>query len=135
SPNLSRKGYLFVSLLHNGKRKTFSVHRLVLNAFNRLRHSHEECNHINGDKQDNCLENLEWVTHGENIRHSINVLGVSYAQLGEKNGQSKLCSQEVHEIRRLYSTGTTSTRKLSEMFRISRRNIREIINRTAWQHV
>lgn len=66
---LNRYGYEFVILCKNNKRKTIIVHRLVAKEFigdeNKL-----EINHINGIKSDNRLENLEYVSHKENILHA-----------------------------------------------------------------
>jgi hypothetical protein len=70
-PFHTHKGYLLIDLSDlNNIKKTYSMHRLVLEAFT-------ECtpnlfvNHINGIKDDNRLENLEWVTASENTRHAI----------------------------------------------------------------
>jgi len=52
----------------NKRRKTEFIHRLVLLTFKGK--SDLQCNHINGVKTDNILENLEWVTRKENIKHS-----------------------------------------------------------------
>lgn len=59
-------GYKIVCL-YNEKGKTFRVHRLVLNAFTNP--SELQVNHIDEDKTNNRLENLEWVTCKENINH------------------------------------------------------------------
>ena len=63
-------GYRVVYLKVNGKRTTHSVHRLVANAFLDNSDNKETVNHINGDKTDNCVTNLEWATYSENIYHS-----------------------------------------------------------------
>ena len=46
------------------------VHRLVAETWIDNPHHYKEVNHINGDKDDNSVENLEWVTHGQNLRHA-----------------------------------------------------------------
>lgn len=61
------KGYLQVELRKDGKRKGFLVHRLVVTSFIGPIPKGMEVNHINEDKRDNRLENLELVTHKENI--------------------------------------------------------------------
>lgn len=59
----STNGYLRVSLHKDGKRKNYSVHRLVAQAFIPNPDNLPEVNHINEDKMDNRVENLEWCSH------------------------------------------------------------------------
>ena len=68
------KGYLIVKLYKNGKKYNKTVHRLVLKAFKPNEDLNKnECNHIDGNKTNNCVENLEWCTHSENIKHAFRV--------------------------------------------------------------
>ena len=60
----------------DGKMKNCFGHRIVANAFIENPLHKEQINHINGIKSDNRVENLEWCTSSENIRHRIDVLGV-----------------------------------------------------------
>lgn len=65
-------GYLYVTI-GNTKEKTLAnkyIHRLVAEAFIPNPHSKPCVNHIDYDRSNNCLENLEWVTYVENVRHS-----------------------------------------------------------------
>lgn len=62
----NKDGYKFVSLRKNGKGKTFTVHRLVAKAFIPSIENKVEINHIDCDKTNNCVSNLEWCTHKEN---------------------------------------------------------------------
>lgn len=64
-------GYLKVNL-YSGKCCTKRIHRLVAEAFIEI--PKLEVNHLNGNKEDNTIENLEWCTHPENERYSWNVL-------------------------------------------------------------
>ena len=67
----SWKGYKRVNLCRNGNVSTQPVHRLVLMAFTDRSEWNEEVNHLNYNPSDNRLENLEWLTHTDNIRYSI----------------------------------------------------------------
>lgn len=71
----SRRGYFAVSLCKNCKVKTKLVHRLVANAFIDNPLNKKQVNHKNGKRNDNRVENLEWVTNAENQQHSFKVLG------------------------------------------------------------
>ena len=69
-PN-GKGGYLQVSLHENTVRETFTVHRLVLEAFAGPPGPAQECRHINGDRKDNRLSNLAWATHAENEKDKV----------------------------------------------------------------
>ena len=63
------KGYLGVTLLKNGTKKDFYVHRLVAETFIPNQDNLPQVNHKNLNKEDNSVENLEWVTAVDNMRH------------------------------------------------------------------
>ena len=72
STPVASNGYNIVTLYNNtGKRISASVHRIILDAFQPNNDPNLECNHINGNKNDNRLKNLEWVTHSENKLHAF----------------------------------------------------------------
>jgi len=64
-------GYLHVNLPKNGRYKRFRVHRLVAAAFLPNTYNKPAVNHIDGNKQNNNVDNLEWCTPSENTRHAL----------------------------------------------------------------
>lgn len=70
-PRKNEKGYLRIGLTTNGKQKCMRVHRLVAQAFIPNPENKHEVNHIDFNKENNCVNNLEWVTCKENSDHSF----------------------------------------------------------------
>lgn len=71
---LSKTGYYVVGFSDNGKTRVRLVHRLIANAFIEVDDPMKDCvNHIDGDKTNNSILNLEWVTKAENNRHAIEI--------------------------------------------------------------
>lgn len=68
---LNTRGYPSLSLRKDNKQIQQSVHRLVAEAFLGGLHPGLDVNHIDGDKTNNCVENLEWCTRLENVRHAV----------------------------------------------------------------
>ena len=67
---ISNKGYLTVTLSKNGQSNTKAVHRLLAQAFIPNPDNKPIINHRNGNKLDNAIDNLEWVTYSENAFHA-----------------------------------------------------------------
>ena len=68
-----KTGYYMVSLWSNNKCRTCTVHRLLAMAFIDNPNNYKEVNHIDGNKTNNNLSNLEWVTHKANIQHAVDM--------------------------------------------------------------
>ena len=85
-----RKGYPAVDLYKGGKRVTRGVHILVAEAFIPNPDNKPEVNHKDGNKYNNNVSNLEWVTHKENVRHAWDnrLAKPSRSMLGRKNPNS-----------------------------------------------
>lgn len=124
-------GYLQTCLSKKGKQTKFYIHRLVLAAFLRPPIKGETVNHINGIKPDNRLENLEYMSREDNVRHGVYVLG--FSKSGTNHHNAKLTENDVLQIRLLAETQTHQS--ISTMYPISRANVTNIVNRRNWKHL
>lgn len=91
--SLSSSGYCHVQLYKDGEYKTHNVHRLVANTFIPNPDKKPEVNHIDANKTNNSVSNLEWVTRMENLHHAAS-LGLTppspmLGKYGENNPNSK----------------------------------------------
>lgn len=89
--------YLAVGVSVNGKYTKRHVHRLLALTFIPNPENKEEVNHKDGNKLNNSLDNLEWVTKKENARHAQRT-GLTPIPSGEKNGRSVLTEEQVIDI-------------------------------------
>ena len=119
------RGYLRVNL--NGKWKR--VHRLVAQAFIPNPNNKPQVNHKDGNKLNNKVENLEWCTPSENLKHSFDI-GLRKKQFGLDNPNTKLTLKDVEYIRKNYKAGSREFggRSLSKKLNISRVTVSNIIN-------
>lgn len=131
-PSKDKKGYIHITLSNNGIRKTFLVHRLVAEHFIDNPNNLLQVNHIDGDKSNNNVTNLEWVTPSDNIIHSFNNGLSNYS--GENNGKSKLTLLEVIEIKKLINN-KIKLKDIAKQFNVHPNTISEIKRGIKWKHV
>lgn len=131
---VNEDGYLCVNLWKDGKRKYFRVHRLVATAFIDNQHNLPEVNHKDGNKANNFVENLEWVTRSQNVQHAFDT-GLSIPFCGERNGRHKLTQNDVDEIRKIYIKGSRifGGGALAKKYGVTKKVIYDIINNTKWK--
>ena len=72
--SVNNGGYPMVSISVDGKHEMKTVHRLMAITFLDNPEKLRDVNHIDGNKKNNTIENLEWVKHGDNIKHSYHTL-------------------------------------------------------------
>ena len=87
-PHLQRQGYVMINLSKNSKKKLALVHRLVAQAFIPNPNDYLEVNHKDGNKQNNCVDNLEWCNRKYNQKEAER-LGLITRIKGEKNVHNK----------------------------------------------
>lgn len=128
------QGREYVKIRINGKPKNLSVARLVCKAFNENSYNKPEVNHIDGNKLNNCANNLEWVTREENIQHAFNHNLISPTK-GEKSGMAKLTWEDVKFIREHYKPFDKeySSVNLAKKFNIARSTLGYILNNKTWK--
>lgn len=144
---IDKDGYELVHLKlnKNGKWVIRRVHRLVAEAFIHNPDKKPQVNHINGIKDDNRVNNLEWVTPKENIIHGYkNSLMNSHKRRGErKNTQgenhpkARLTEEEVKSMREKNAKDPKkfNSVKLSKMFGVSAGYVRLVLTRKRWNHI
>lgn len=122
--------YLRVRFTINGKTKKYSVHRLVATAFIPNPNNYKCVNHKDGNKLNNRVENLEWCTYSENLKHAYDN-NLRSKPKGTKNPASKLTDEEVKEIRKSYVKGKHTkfnTYGLAKKYGVSSSCIRDVIH-------
>lgn len=119
------KGYLRVSI---GGKLQF-IHRLVATKYIPNPENKEQVNHIDGNKLNNSVDNLEWVTNQENRNHAIEEGLHLY---GENCPWAKLTQKDVDFIKTLYGKATAT--EIANYYGVSRNTISDIWNNRSWKY-
>jgi hypothetical protein len=144
-------GYVAVRMSRDEKSIQKLIHRLVAEAFIENTDDKPEVNHIDGDKNNNCSENLEWVTPSENMRHAYDsglkpttekqreswrkINANKTPEQRRRLNMRKLTNDQVREIRRRYFEGDCTTRSLAKEYGIGCGAISLIINHKLYAEV
>ena len=127
------RGYRHVSLANtDGIAITSKVHRLVAMAFIPNSDNKPHINHLDSDRANNHVENLEWCTPSENITHAYNNNRMNIPR-GESRHNSRLKWVDVERIRELWSTGRYSQKNIASLFKIDPSNVSRIVNNKWWR--
>lgn len=120
-------GYLLVDLKIDIKEKC-CVHRLVLETFNPVKNMKDlQVNHIDGNKSNNNLTNLEWCSRKENMQHALkNGLFKPQNRHGEKHPMCKISSKDVEEIRKMIKSKKYTQHQIALNYGVSDTTISEI---------
>ena len=115
---------------------TYRVHRVVAETFIKNGSMKPCVNHIDGNKLNNDVNNLEWVTHSENTIHAYNT-GLEKKVFGEKHHAHKLVEKDVKYIRSVCKKhdpefGYTA---LSKKFGVDRTTIADVVNENTWRGI
>lgn len=131
NPDTDKDGYPRVILVHNGRRFTVKVHKLVLLTFVGPCPDGMQCRHLDGNKTNNHVLNLAWGTRAENANDKT-LHGTTTK--GEKSNTAKLTSDDVMEIRRRFANGE-SQKDINKDFHVTAANISLIVLRQSWRHI
>lgn len=154
-PHKAGSGYYQICTTINGESKNVKVHKAIAESFIPNPDHLPAINHIDGNKENNCVENLEWCTYRENSIHAYkiglmppfilngkNIFCTSDGDpvfIGEKNGMSKLTSDDVKYIRDNYiprhKNQKCNRNELAEKFHVSPQLIYKIYKKSIWQHI
>lgn len=132
-------GYLRVAMNLTGNSKYYFVHRLVAEYFKSKKENKEYVNHINGNKKDNRVENLEWCTRSENEKHAWRTglkKGEMVSRKGERHGMHKLRQEQVDWIRTHYKKYDKEfgSNAMAMKLGVSPQTITDIVNNRSWKH-
>jgi hypothetical protein len=130
-PDRTNRGYYRITVCKNNKVKRYSIHRLVAELFIHNPLSLETVNHIDGDKSNNSVSNLEWLTQQDNQAHAV---ATDLCPKGSSNGNSKWKEDKIHEVCKLIQSGLTRTPVL-EQTGITKSTFDDIRRRKTWKHI
>lgn len=125
-------GYYFVTLSMNNIQKRASVHRVVALAFlGEPDDSSKQVNHKNGDKSDNRVENLEWVTTSANQQHA---LANGMAPKGERSYRAIITEEQAKYVISSYAEGIKQV-DIAKKLGVSKHLVNFIIRGRSWKHL
>lgn len=131
-----RYGYATVSLNKHGSQQFFLVHRLVASEFIQNPCNLPEVNHIDGNKQNNRADNLEWCDHSANMIHAYKMgLVASIKERKRQPTPKKLSKEIVRRIRSEYKVGVRGCgyKSLATRYGVSDTTAKRIIRNKLWK--
>ena len=127
---ITKDGYLKVTLCKNGIQKKYYLHRLVALQFLPTKDTSLQVNHKDGNKFNNNVTNLEWCTKEENQNHAVEH---NLMQHGEARPSAILKESEVIEIYK--AKGILSSAQLSAKYGVSKNTINRILRGEKWRYL
>lgn len=128
-----KDGYKHASIIVAGRQYHPGVHRFVALAFIPNPENKPQVNHKNGIKEINVVDNLEWSTNSENVRHAFKT-GLKYSVLGSDNILSHYTDDQIEDVC-MYLEAGISNKSISEKTGVDRKYITDIKKGRRWRHI
>lgn len=132
-PKSHSSGYYQVMLVINGIKTYRYIHRLVLETWTGKCPEGHQCDHKNGNKKDNRLVNLHWVTRKQNMQLIAEQKGKNWNK-GSNHPHARFTEKDILKIRQLYAEGMKQ-QEIAELFGVRQNYISLIVNYKIWKHV
>lgn len=141
---ISKTGYYAISTRLGGRKgipKYFKVHRFVAQAYIPNPENKPHVNHIDGNKLNNHISNLEWCTPSENIQHAYDTGLINKDSLkGENSFSAKLTNDQVRQIREHFKNHTFKNKSqfclyYADLYNVCKQNILKIVNNKIFKNV
>jgi DNA-binding transcriptional regulator YiaG len=129
--NRNKDGYLTILLVNKTNRSCQYIHRMVAINFIPNPENKKTVNHIDGNKENNHIDNLEWATHSENHLHAFKKLNRKSSTNRYWGRTGKLKPNEVLFIRNSNLKGV----ELAKMFNVSKGTISNILAMKRWKQI
>ena len=128
-------GYPFVTLYKNGIPKQISVHKLIALTFLGEPPAGYFVNHKDLSRDNNRIENLEYMTNRENQIHARKFKTWPSGTRGEDHPKAILCDSQVIEIRKIYNKGKLTRKEIAKMYNVKLHVIVDVILGRTWKHL
>lgn len=132
--HIDRDGYHHVTIYVNGTPKYSVVSRLVAIAFIPNPENKPEVNHIDGNKDNNNVSNLEWNTTKENIHHAWRT-NLAKAKKGENHPNSIYKESDIRKVCKLLESNEMTMKEISNQTKIPYTIVKQIKNKILWKDI
>jgi hypothetical protein len=133
-PFKNPSGYYLVDISFENKTYTRQLHRLIAIAFIPNPFNLETVNHKDGDKSNNAVSNLEWMTMRDNVRHAWST-GLAKPRYGTDNPANVYTEDQIHKVCQMLETGNLNYRQIARECDVNVTLIYDIRIRGKWQHI
>lgn len=138
----NRYGYLYVCLCIKNKHKVKTIHRLVAQAFIPNDENKPCVNHIDGNKTNNNVGNLEWCTHSENTTHAykaklINITTEKFIKSNQAKSKArrKCTDEQVKEIKKIHVETGWGSHRIAQIVKLNRAIVENIIRNRNYKEI